>query len=130
MKISKDFSKSEFDSKDGAEMPLDVFFNVMHLAKNLQVLRDYLKRRVIITSGYRSPEHNLAVGGVPGSKHPLGEAGDIKVEGMKPAAVHACIEYLISIGKMKQGGLGIYDGFVHYDIRGTKARWDFRKKTK
>jgi hypothetical protein len=23
--------------------------------------------------------------------------------------------------------LGLYDTFVHYDIRGTKARWDYRK---
>jgi len=28
---------------------------------------------------------------------------------------------------MKQGGLGLYDSFVHYDVRGVKARWDFRK---
>ena len=25
---------------------------------------------------------------------------------------------------MKEGGVGLYNGFVHYDIRGTKARWD------
>jgi hypothetical protein len=25
---------------------------------------------------------------------------------------------------MLQGGLGLYDSFVHYDIRGTKARWN------
>jgi len=24
---------------------------------------------------------------------------------------------------MTEGGIGIYKGFVHYDIRGTKARW-------
>jgi uncharacterized protein YcbK (DUF882 family) len=28
-----------------------------------------------------------------------------------------------SLGKMKQGGLGTYPNLVHYDIRGTKARW-------
>ena len=33
------------------------------------------------------------------------------------------IEKLIKEGKMKQGGIGIYKGFIHYDIRGTKARW-------
>jgi len=37
------------------------------------------------------------------------------------------IEDAISNGEMLQGGLGLYDTFVHYDIRGTKARWDYRK---
>ena len=30
-------------------------------------------------------------------------------------------------GFMLQGGLGVYNTFVHYDIRKTKARWDYRK---
>ena len=32
---------------------------------------------VVITSGYRCPQLNLAVHGVPGSQHTLGEAADI-----------------------------------------------------
>ena len=30
------------------------------------------------------------------------------------------------MGHMLQGGLGLYEekGFVHYDIRKTKARWN------
>ncbi len=36
------------------------------------------------------------------------------------------IEDLIDMGHMLQGGLGLYEekGFVHYDIRKTKARWN------
>lgn len=34
-----------------------------------------------VTSGYRCPAHNAAVG-APGSKHPLGEAADIWIRGM------------------------------------------------
>ena len=30
---------------------------------------------------------------------------------------------LIDEGKMKQGGIGVYSSFCHYDTRGTKARW-------
>jgi hypothetical protein len=33
------------------------------------------------------------------------------------------IENLIAQGKIIEGGVGIYPTFVHYDIRGTKARW-------
>jgi hypothetical protein len=42
MKLTENFSKSEFDSKDGAAMPLEVLQNIKELANNLQVLRDHL----------------------------------------------------------------------------------------
>ena len=55
----------------------------------------------------------------------MGRAADIVVKGMSPLAVHTTIELLIEKGDMLQGGLGLYEiRFVHYDIRGTKARWD------
>lgn len=53
----------------------------------LEPLRTALGRRVIVTSGYRSPAVNRAVGGVPNSPHLRGEAIDIVVEGMAPSAV-------------------------------------------
>ena len=84
MKITKNFYKSEFDSKDGAEMPKEVFYNVVKLAIQLQVLRDYLGEPIKINSGYRSPKHNKAIGGVKNSQHVLGKASDIKVKGIKP----------------------------------------------
>ena len=37
------------------------------------------------------------------------------------------VEKLIKESKMKQGGLGLYpreNGWIHYDTRGTKARWN------
>jgi uncharacterized protein YcbK (DUF882 family) len=107
-------------------MPLRVLNNILDLARQLQVLRDYTGRRITVTSGYRSPEHNKKVGGVSNSQHLEGKAADIQVKGMRPMAVFRVIERLINDGKMKQGGLGLYNNFVHYDIRGEKARWDFR----
>lgn len=38
--------------------------------------------RVHVTSGYRTPEHNAAVGGVPNSQHPDGTALDFVAPGM------------------------------------------------
>ena len=58
MKLTKNFSKREFDSKDGYVMPLEVFKNVQKLAENLQVLRDELQAPITINSGYRSLKHN------------------------------------------------------------------------
>lgn len=130
MQLTKNFKKAEFDSKDGAQMPVDVLKNVQDLANNLQVLRDYLGKTISINSGYRSKARNAKVGGSPKSQHILGKAADIVVMGVKPEVVAQTIEKLIAQGKLRQGGIGIYDTFVHYDIRGTKARWDFRLKKK
>ena len=38
------------------------------------------------------------------------------------------IEELIDMGHMLQGGLGLYDTFVHYDIRRTKVKMGLHKK--
>ena len=122
-RLTKNFTLDEFDSSDGAVMPSEVAKNVKQLAENLQVLRDYVKKPIKINSGYRSPSWNKKVGGVSDSQHLKGNASDIVISGMSPGEVARTIETLIASGKMKQGGLGVYPNFVHYDIRGTKARW-------
>ena len=125
MQLTKNFNKSEFDSKDGAPMPAHILENVRNTAKNLQVLRDYLGKPVHITSGYRSPSHNADEGGAKNSQHLKGTAADIYVPGMTPYQLAQVIEKLIKAGKMDQGGLSVYPsmGFVHYDTRGWRARW-------
>jgi uncharacterized protein YcbK (DUF882 family) len=87
------------------------------------VLRDAVGKSITITSGYRSPQHNKKIGGAKDSQHVKGMAADIKVTGMTPKEVALVIEGLIESGKIKQGGIGIYSSWVHYDIRGIKARW-------
>ena len=128
MRLSKNFTQREFKSKDGASMPEDVLNNVQELACNLQTLRDFLDEPVKVTSGWRSPSHNKAIGGVKNSQHVLGKASDLKVKGIEPEDLYLIIESLITTKQMKEGGLGLYNTFVHYDIRGTKARWDKRDK--
>lgn len=128
MRLTKNFYKSEFESKDGSEMPENVFLNVQKLANQLQVLRDYLGLPISINSGYRSPSHNESIGGVSNSQHVLGKASDIVVKGLDTLEVYNKIEYLINKGDMLQGGLGLYNNFVHYDFgyKGKKRRWDNR----
>jgi len=123
MILTKNFSKKEFESKDGAEMPSEVLENIKELATNLQVLRDELNAPITINSGYRSPKHNFNTGGVSQSQHLTGKASDIVADGYTPQEVAVVIEELIKSGKMKQGGLKAYQSFVHYDIRGIRARW-------
>ena len=123
--MTNNFSLKEFESKDGSKMPSDVYLNIVKLVGQLQFLRDYTGRAITVNSGYRSPEHNAKIGGVKNSQHLLGKAADITIEGLKPAEVYRLINELIDMGLMLQGGLGLYEkkGFVHYDIRKTKARW-------
>jgi uncharacterized protein YcbK (DUF882 family) len=133
MKLTSNFSKSEFDSKDGAEMPDDVLANVKIVAEQLQILRDVLNVPIKINSGYRSPAHNasLKVKGKKNSQHLTGKAVDIVAKGITTNYLAYKINELIFKGKMLEGGIGIYNTFVHYDIYfdgKKKRRWDYRKK--
>lgn len=58
-----------------------------HLAPGLQQIRTRLGRAIVLTSGYRNPVVNAAVGGVPTSAHALGFAADIRVAGMSARAL-------------------------------------------
>lgn len=123
MRITENFRLSEFDCKDGSELPTALLPNVLDLADNLQVLRDYLGVPISINSAYRSLDYNREIGGATNSQHLLAKAADIVVKYKSPEQVANIIKFLISEGKMTQGGLKAYDTFTHYDIRGHKARW-------
>lgn len=123
MKLTKNFDREEFDCNDGTIIPATLMPNVQELANNLQVLRDDIGEPIRVNSGYRHPAYNKKIGGAPNSQHPKAKAADITAKSFTPKQLAARVEKLIKAGKMKQGGLGVYPGFIHYDIRGTKARW-------
>jgi len=124
MQITKDFNKAEFNSKDGAVMPYEVYENIKVLAIQLQRIRDEIKQPLHINSAYRSPEHNAKIGGVKNSQHVLGKAADLTCKNLTPKQLSKVIIKLMDNGTIKSGGIGLYNGFVHYDIRGIKAKWD------
>ena len=127
MKLTNNFSKAEFDCKCGCEMPKEVLINIQKLANQLQILRNKVGVSVEINSAYRCIKHNKSIGGVSNSQHVLGKAADVVINGFKAAKTFDLISDLINDGDMLQGGLGAYNSFTHYDIRKTKARWDFTK---
>jgi uncharacterized protein YcbK (DUF882 family) len=130
MKLTHNFSKSEFECKSGEEMPLDVLENVKLLAIQLQKIREYVGKPIRINSAYRSEAHNKAIGGVKTSQHILGKAADITIDTFTPDEVVSIIENMLTnemLGGFYIGGLGSYNTFTHVDIREKKARWNFKK---
>ena len=126
MKLTNNFLISEFNCKDGTPVPSCLMANVQLLSENLQVLRDCLEAPIHINSAYRHSKYNKSVGGSSKSQHLLGKAADIRVDSYSSVQVYDTIEMLIKEGSMKDGGIGLYDTFVHYDVRDKSARWDFR----
>ena len=120
----KNFRPEEFYCKCGecSGVPPDKSAT-RHLAWMLQQIRDLANVPIKITSGYRCPTHNERVGGAPKSKHKLGIAADLKPRGLSPDELHEAIEDLVRSRRIPEGGLGLYNTFVHYDIRPKKARW-------
>jgi len=121
--LTEDFSLSDFACKDGTPVPPEFHENAARLARNLQALRDRLGECVHINSAFRTQRHNRTVGGVDGSQHVLCTAVDIYVDSLSASELRDAIETLISEGAMDEGGVGMYKDFVHYDMRGERARW-------
>ena len=123
--MTENFKKSEFDCKCGCEMPEDVLANVTKLANQLQYVRDNVAMPIKINSGYRCQAHNESVGGSENSQHLLGKAADIVIQGLDPVLdTYDYLDDLMLSGEILQGGIGMYQTFTHYDIRGkNKARW-------
>lgn len=86
----------------------------------LDKIRERLGVPITVNSGYRCPEHNAEVSGVPDSQHVLGTAADITYDGID---VDTLAEIAEECGA---DGIGKYykQDFVHVDVRGYAARWD------
>jgi len=77
---------------------------------------------------YRCEAWNRANNGASKSQHLKGKAADITIKNLTPDEVANAVGKLQDGGFIKAGGLGRYNTFTHIDIRGKKARWDYRKK--
>jgi zinc D-Ala-D-Ala carboxypeptidase len=69
---------SEFAARNGIDNapPPQVVANLTRLAKMLEKVRELLKKPILISSGYRSPQLNARIGGSTKSAHMDGRAAD------------------------------------------------------
>ena len=130
MQLTKNFHLLEFGCNDGVGVPSKYLDNVKKLANNLQVLRDELNAPITINSAYRHTKYNKKIGGAKYSQHLTASASDITIKGFTPEEVAETILELIKEGEISEGGVGLYNSFVHLDIRGTSARWNKSSKYK
>lgn len=94
MQISEHFSLQELLRSDtAAQQGIDntpdetVMANLRRLADTLEAVRALVGKPLRISSGYRSPAVNAAVGGSRTSAHLQGLAADFTVQGMAPRAL-------------------------------------------
>lgn len=128
MNLTTNFKLSEFRCKDGTDVPAELLPNVQKLANELQKLRDELELPIKINSGYRTKPYNKKIGGATNSMHVQAKAADIVVTDITPTNLYKRIEKLIEEGKVNFKGVGVYDTFVHVDVRDRRSRWDERAK--
>lgn len=126
--LTKNFHRSEFDCKDNTRVPEEFKNNLIKLATNLQIIRDELGSPISINSGYRTESHNKKENGAKNSQHLYAKAGDLRQSKLTPLQFYRFIENLIKLGLIYNGGLFLYDTFVHYDIGNPNRRGNYSKK--
>jgi len=123
--ITRNFSLWEFEASQEAtrrgidnSVPDILIANVVSLANWLQVLRNMLCQRyeldvpVTISSGYRSPELNKAIGGSKNSHHMQCVAADIRASGLAPQQLFDFIGDNMQFDQCIQE----FDSWVHVSI--------------
>jgi len=116
------FTHEELECKCGCKKA----FMDAEFMKNLVALRRDLAFGFVITSGYRCPAHNRAVGGHPKSAHMQGRAVDIQATGLKALAlVTEAVEYHFNgVGVSQKGIHG--RRFIHLDNTHDEATiWSY-----
>ena len=126
MKLTKHFTLEEFTfSETAARQNIDntpdakTIANLRRVATVLEQVRSIVNRPIMISSGYRSPEVNKAVGGSTNSAHMLGLAADIRAAGMTPRELADAIKhYGVTFDQL----ILEYDRWVHIGLSEEEPR--------
>ncbi|MDB9314919.1 D-Ala-D-Ala carboxypeptidase family metallohydrolase [Spirulina sp. CS-785/01] len=111
-------------TKGGTRMPPDqaTVDAIVRIAQLAQQARDQMSRPFIVTSWYRPPHINRAVGGAKYSRHIVGDAIDFVCEGLSGNQLYWTLH------PWWPGGLGRYTKYpnlCHIDARGHRSRWSY-----
>ena len=127
------FKAHEFLVKGGShatnglntDPPKELWPNVIELAKVLDEFRERVGHPIVLTSAYRSPAYNQAIGGAKASQHKEFRAVDfvVKGSGTGPRDWAAILDKMRREENFFKGGLHAYNSFVHVDTRGWNANW-------
>jgi len=122
---SEHITWDDLKCQDGTQVPEDKRGNAKLLCYAVEAIMEQLNNTsIVITSAYRHASYNAGVDGRPLSQHIFAKALDFSLTGVTPQDLYDAIEALITDGLIPEGGLGLYPTFVHYDIRGSRQRWD------
>lgn len=90
--------------------------NLTRTAEALEKIREYIDAPISVSSGYRSPRLNTAIGGSKTSAHRYGSAADIDAAGYtSPQLAEKILEM------MKKGMINIDQLILEYPERGAGA---------
>ena len=103
--------------------PKELWQNISPVLKALDELRKRLGAPIRITSAYRSPRFNAAIGGSKNSRHSSFSAVDFSVFNHQSPT-----EWATALRQIRQegfftGGIGIYYNFIHIDTRASNHDW-------
>jgi len=119
--LTKNFKLGEFFLLGTADWKPEYLENIKKLCAILQDVCDHFDDHCIITDGYR-PVSVKVKGGAKFSQHLTASAVDFHLQ---KTDIRKVYNYLNE--KYGNNGLAmsILSNFIHFDIRGTKARWAY-----
>lgn len=126
-KISRFFSVREVTNGDPRRIPIagsQVERNILALAAELDKVRIAWGGPIGVTSWYRPPEINAAVGGVRNSQHINGSAADIYPIGGRDREFEQWLDKFWG-NKALGYGQAAGRGFTHVDLRSGRIRWNY-----
>lgn len=118
MRLNKYFKREEFICKCGECSKIAVDKELLDV---LTDIREWADDKVIINSGNRCEKHNREIGGAKHSRHLDSIAADIVVNGKPTEDVY----FYLDTKYPNKYGIGLYDTWVHIDVRPNKARWAY-----
>jgi uncharacterized protein YcbK (DUF882 family) len=118
MRLQANFSFNELRSRCLRQPSQTQMRNIIVLAWVLQLIRNQIRRALIVRSGWRSAEHNASINGHPQSFHVDALACDVSAPGMTSKHLGEVIFNMQKMNIIPSGKVIVYPTFVHYQMCG------------